>query len=95
MDGLGSTLSGEHPPVSAIAGARAIALHHALLIGRFIATDIAPWHPKISREFGRPSLGASVGAFLYASSLLNGMRFIGHFRKRAFFFYQRPIGATS
>jgi murein DD-endopeptidase MepM/ murein hydrolase activator NlpD len=45
--------------VSAIADARAIVLHHALLIGRFIATDITSWHPKISREFGRPSLRAA------------------------------------
>jgi hypothetical protein len=59
MDGLGSTRSGEHPPVSAIADAKPTALHHALLIGRSIATDITSWQPKISRELGRSSLRAA------------------------------------
>jgi hypothetical protein len=59
MDGLGSTRSGEHPPVSAIPDAKTTALHHALLIGRSMATDITSRHPRISREFGRSSLRAA------------------------------------
>jgi murein DD-endopeptidase MepM/ murein hydrolase activator NlpD len=59
MDGLGSVRSQEHPAVSAIATARAIALRPALLIGRFIAADITSPQPTISREFGRPSLRAA------------------------------------
>jgi hypothetical protein len=34
--------SDEQPPASQIADARVIALHHALLIGRLITTDITP-----------------------------------------------------
>ena len=42
MDGRRSPGSGEQPPASQIADVRAIALHRALLIGHFIATDNTP-----------------------------------------------------